>query len=216
MIAIGSGLWEDIQWSRDNVPIPGATDSIYWVKESGTYVVFASPSICPETELTSGLGPDFIFEGPAVPAITQEGDSLVASSGPNYQWYLASQLIPDATSQHYIPTESGDYTVQVSDGSGCDVFSSPYSFVLSSLENIAFDKVFQLFPNPAVDVMMLRNLPKGLTKIELVDHSGRVLRQLNDTNAMNRQEDVSDLESGLYFIRLWQGNKMLSRAFIKK
>lgn len=216
MIAIGSGLWENIQWFRDNVPIPKANDSIFWVKESGTYVVFASPSICPETQLTSGLGPDFTFEGPTIPMIIQAGDSLVASSGPNYQWYRAGQLIPAATSQSYTPTESGDYTVQVSDGSGCDVFSPPYSFVLSSLQKTDFDQDIQLFPNPVVDQVMLQNLPQGLTRIELIDHAGRMLRQLNNPSLPNRWEDVSGLASGLYFIRFWRGNKMLSRPFIKK
>ncbi len=216
MIAIGSGLWEDIQWSRDNTPIPGATDSIFWVKESGTYVVFASPSICPETDLTSGLGPSFTFEGPEVPTITQQGDTLLASSGPNYQWYLAGQLLPDATSQHHIPSASGDYTVQVSDGSGCDVFSSPFTFVLSTLGHTVFDKEIQLFPNPAVDKLILRNLPKGLRRIELVDETGRVRRVVNTPTTRNQQEDISNLESGLYFIRFWTGNNMRSLPFIKK
>lgn len=217
MIAIGSGLWENIQWSRDNVPIPGATDSILWVKESGTYVVFASPSICPETELTSGLGPSFTFEGPEIPEISQSGDSLIANSGPNYQWYLAGQLIPDATGQNYIPLASGDYTVQVSDGSGCTVFSSPYTFVLSSLENTKAEAEIQLYPNPASDQVILRRLPKHVNRIELVDATGRILRQTNITNSgTSWQANISELESGVYFFRLWHQNGLSFRQFVKQ
>ncbi len=216
VIAIGSGLWENIQWTRDNVPIPGATDSTYWVKESGTYVVFASPSICPETELTSGLGPTFTFEGPEIPEISQEGASLISTSGPNYQWYLAGQSIPGATTQNYTPEASGDYTVEVSDGSGCNVFSQPYSFVLSSDELIRSLEAIQLFPNPATDQVVLRNLPQDITRVEVLDASGRMIRKFDAQGPREWSEDVSALKSGVYFFRLWQNESFLHQRFIKQ
>lgn len=216
IIAIGSGLWENIQWTKDNIPIPGATDSTFWVKESGTYVVFASPSICPETELTSGLGPSFTFEGPEIPEITQQGDTLKASSGPSYQWYLAGQPIIDATNPNYIPTASGDYSVQVSDGSGCTVFSPIYSFVLSSNESPGSEASIRLYPNPAAEQVILENLPKDLTKIELIDASGRILRRYKAAGAVQWLEDISGLKSGVYFFRIWKAGKWFSRSFVKK
>lgn len=216
VIAIGSGLWENIQWSKDNVPIPGATDSTFWVKESGTYVVFASPSICPETELTSGLGPTFTFEGPEIPEISQDLASLVSTSGPDYQWYLAGQPISGATSQNYTPEASGEYTVEVSDGSGCNVFSQPYSFMLSTDELPLLAEAIQLFPNPVIDQVILRNLPPDVSQVELLDASGRTIRWSNTERPREWSEDLSDLESGVYFFRLWQNDGFVHQRFIKQ
>lgn len=216
VIAIGSGLWENIQWTKDNVPIPGATDSTYWVKESGTYVVFASPSICPETELTSGLGPTFTFEGPEIPEISQDGISLNATSGPNFQWYLAGQAIPGATAPSYTPEASGEYTVEVSDGSGCNVFSQAYSFVLSSNELSKLEAVIQLYPNPVMDRVVLRNLPQDISKVEVLDAAGRTIRSSSTQSPKGWREDVSDLPSGIYYFRLWQNEQFLQQRFVKR
>lgn len=216
VIAIGSGLWENIQWSRDNELIPGATDSTYWVKESGTYVVFASPSICPETELTSGLGPTFTFEGPEIPEISQEGASLTTTSGPTYQWYLAGQLIPGATTQNHTPEVSGEYTVEVRDGSGCNVFSQPFSFVLSSDELARSKEAIQLFPNPALDRVVLRNLPQDITRVEVLDAAGRMIRKHETQRPKEWTEDVSALESGVYFFRMWRNGSFFHQRFIKQ
>jgi len=215
MIAIGSGLWSEIQWYRDNVPIPTATDSIYWVKDSGTYVVNASPGICPELQLSSGLGPSFTFEGPEIPTITQQNDTLFASSGPSYQWILDGQLIPGATTEYYLPVASGLYTVQISDGSGCVVLSDPFSFVLSSVVRPDHRVQWQVFPNPAEAVITLGQLPASATDVHLIDATGRILQQIPATGATEIAVNISVLSPGIYYLRLWQGRRFSYRRFTK-
>lgn len=215
MIAIGSGLWSEIQWYKDNVPIPTATDSIYWVKDSGTYVVNASPGICPELRLSSGLGPSFTFEGPEVPTIIQQKDTLLASSGPNYQWYLDGQSIPDATEGHYLPVASGLYTVQVSDGSGCVILSDPFSFMLSAAVSPGQEDLWQIFPNPAREAITLKQLPSSTTDVQLIDATGRILQQIPVAKVSEISINVSALVKGVYYLRLWQDGQFSYRRFVK-
>ena len=215
MIAIGSGLWSEIQWFKENAPIPMATDSIFWVKDSGTYVVNASPTICPELQLSSGLGPSFTFEGPEIPTITQQSDTLLASSGPNYQWFLDGQSIPNATAGHYIPVASGLYTVQVSDGSGCVVLSNAFSFVLSSIVRSDRKAQWRVFPNPARMAITLGQLPASATDVHLLDVTGRILQQIPAAGATEMEVNLSDLSPGVYYLKLWQDGKFSYRRFLK-
>ncbi len=215
MIAIGSGLWSEIQWYKDNVPIPTATDSIYWVKDSGTYVVNASPGICPELQLSSGLGPAFTFEGPEIPTISQLNDTLLASSGPNYQWFLDGQSIPDATAEIHLPVTSGLYTVQVSDGSGCVVLSDPFSFVLSSTVQPGQNVQWRVFPNPAREAITLRQLPATTSDVHLIDATGRILQQLPAARVTEITVNLAGLNPGIYYLRLWQGRKFSYGRFVK-
>ena len=215
MIAIGSGLWSNIQWYRDGEAISMGTDSIYWVKETGTYVVNASPSLCPELELTSGLGPPFVFEGPELPLISQQGDTLFASSGPNYQWFQNGQLIPGATNQHYPPTQSGSYTVQLSDGSGCVSTSAPFDFILSSLEELLEEKI-QLLPNPVGDLLILRKLPTALSHIDIIDAVGRLRDRIEVRGATELQFEVAALSRGLYYCRFWKDGDFSYLRFVKR
>jgi glucose/arabinose dehydrogenase len=54
------------------------------------------------------------------PQISSTGTgSLQASPGAGYWWFLNGQIIPGATSQTFIPTQSGAYTCMIQNASGC-------------------------------------------------------------------------------------------------
>lgn len=167
------GSYASYQWLRDYEPIEGATGPEYWVKESGTYVLNASPFECPEITLTSGIGPSFTFTGPQVPVITWDGNLLTASSGPNYQWALDGNPINGANGPSYAPQESGRYTVTVSDGSGCRPTSAPINIMLSGSLQPDWARQFNLFPNPVGDILHIQ-APQGATfEFRLLDARGR-------------------------------------------
>jgi hypothetical protein len=61
---------------------------------------------------------------PQTPIIQQIGDSLFASAGNGYQWFLNDVEILDANLNAFAPTEEGDYTVTVTNEIGCTSKSS--------------------------------------------------------------------------------------------
>src|SRR6056297_3147388 len=85
----------------------------------------------------------YVSDFPIQPSITFSEDDicnpeLMVNDGPwmDYQWYLDGMLIPGATSQTYIPTSSGEYTVEVLDGPGtCSVISEPISISVPTLDS---------------------------------------------------------------------------------
>ena len=122
------GSYLTYQWLRNGVPIPGATESSYWVKESGEYVINVTPFECPNFTLSSGVGPTFTFLELIIPVITLDNDTLYASSGSMFQWYLNDVEIPGANDNFLEPLENGLYTVSVVDDNNCNAISTPFDY----------------------------------------------------------------------------------------
>lgn len=191
------------QWYRDGEPLPGATDDSLWVTESGYYVLFATPVQCPHTTLTSGVGPSFEFVGPQVPVITLQGNTLVASSGPNYQWYLNGQLIQGATSAMFQPNASGLYTVRVTDGSGCTPESAPYVFTVTAVSEPQWVTEMSFSPNPVADKLIIKNSQdQAPIYFSLFDVAGQQVTPVQEIPAGLSEYDMTNLPPATYYCRL--------------
>ena len=86
----------------------------------------------------------------------------------------------------------------------------------SSINDLT-NNLFQLFPNPATDMLTIRFIeaPENTIELELIDAFGRVHRSeiLSSFNLGNMHLlNIADLSSGLYFIRI---NHTISKKFIK-
>jgi len=80
-----------------------------------------------------------------------------------------------------------------------------------SVSTADFTTDISIYPNPVRDILHI-STEETWTKAEIYDISGRILRQLTlDGTSI----DVSILESGTYFIRLKNGNKIGRVKFVK-
>ncbi|WP_139205883.1 gliding motility-associated C-terminal domain-containing protein [Pedobacter sp. ok626] len=116
------------QWYKNSQIIPGATNKAYTATTSGTYTVLvtnsngcSSTSASPSVEVTA-------VPYPEVPEITPGGRTtfcegrhvvLTSSSLTGNQWYKNGVLIPGATNQTFNVNQIGDYTVKVTNTTGC-------------------------------------------------------------------------------------------------
>ena len=118
------------QWYLNGNPIGGATSNTYSATASGNYTVVVTTAGCssaPSSATTVTVNPV-----PATPAITPSGPTtfctggsvtLTSSSATGNQWYLNGNPIGGATSNTYVATASGNYTVIVTT-SGCSSAAS--------------------------------------------------------------------------------------------
>ncbi|MFN8315908.1 MAG: T9SS type A sorting domain-containing protein [Chitinophagales bacterium] len=87
---------------------------------------------------------------PAKPVVTQAGNVLTCSvTASAYQWSLNASTISGATGKQYTITQSGPYTVQVTDANGCKNTSDVFNGIVTAIENIdgtSFD--CSVYPNP--------------------------------------------------------------------
>ena len=87
-----------------------------------------------------------------------------------------------------------------------------YTDLNSSISNIS-DIDFKLFPNPAEDYLIIES-NNNYTSIEIIDLNGRIVFQ--HLSVLNNKIDVSNLPSGLYFLKLIDKENIGVQKFIKK
>jgi hypothetical protein len=84
----------------------------------------------------------------SAPLVSVLGDTLKSSPSTTYQWLLGGSVIPGATSQIFIPTKSGTYSVIITDNGGCTATSADVDFIITSNSNQLDKALFSLYPNP--------------------------------------------------------------------
>ena len=115
------------QWNRNSVPVSGATSSSIYALLSGSYTVTIYQNNCPVT--SSGISVT-INPLPSIPTITSSGTIIPCSGGSmtltapsgfaNYLWNTGS------TSSSLVVSQSGSYSVTVTNANGCSKTSAPY------------------------------------------------------------------------------------------
>jgi hypothetical protein len=106
---------------------PGGTPSSS-TDQNPTQICYDNPGIYDITLITSNAsGSDTmtlagyitVYATPPIPVITQNGYTLTSSPAVTYQWQYNNVDIPGATNQSYTITQTGYYTVVISDSGGC-------------------------------------------------------------------------------------------------
>jgi len=119
------------QWQINNVNIPGADSAVYTDTMSGNLTVIISNGPCstvsapvtvnanslPASVITSSTNQEVICFGQSITL------SVPSVSGFTYQWSDTGVSIPGANSPYLTVSDSGNYTVTVSNGAGCSATS---------------------------------------------------------------------------------------------
>ncbi len=174
------------------------------VEENGLFEVAISSSC---TTVTSAPIAVQVFEQPTTPSVYWEGEELASTFAPSYQWLYEGAPIQGATSRYYTPTQSGNYTVVVTNEDGCSAESVPFS--VTTLSRAALrDGQISLYPNPTRNRLHLERKTTGPWSVAVVDVSGRVVHaqtlMASDRTAELR---LAELASGIYLLQLDSGGQ---------
>ncbi|HET7436081.1 MAG TPA: IPT/TIG domain-containing protein [Thermoanaerobaculia bacterium] len=124
------------QWLLDGNPIGGANAQQYVATLNGNYTVTTTANGCISPQ-SAGVSVT-VNPLPAAPAITPGGPTtfctggsvtLTSNSASGNQWLLNGNPIGGATSQQYVATASGNYTVTTTDGNSCTSLASAATVV---------------------------------------------------------------------------------------
>ena len=160
------------QWYVNGVAISNATSQSYLVNVTGDYtikIVRSDGCISFSNTLHICIPPPVITAG--------ANNVLTAPAGLNYQWFLNGTALPNADTRIIVAEQSGDYTVQVEDLSGCISVSMPVSIDVLSVANGSKQGAVRCYPNPfesrvTVDVQTASLLP---LKASVYDMNGILL-----------------------------------------
>ena len=137
------------------------------------------------------------------PEIMVDGDSLIATEGLAYQWYLNGQPLANAVERSVAIAETGTYTVSVTSIHGCINLSAEQLILSVGQGSSAEQHVVHVFPNPVSDQVTFIN-DIGLDPadtIELIDVLGAVHRVLNGNGSNKVEINTKALADGVYILR---------------
>ncbi|MFK7775154.1 MAG: T9SS type A sorting domain-containing protein [Saprospiraceae bacterium] len=208
--AVGCNL--AFQWYKNNQLISDANTITYEASEEGNYYLeIIDCNGCSMNSLDISVE---VIPLPDPPIIQINQDSIMVSNGINalsYQWFFNGDLILNATDQFYIPSQSGNYSVQVTNDFGCQSESTPFNFTVTNTANLAFDQAIQIFPNPA-NVILNMESSTPIESGKIYNSQGKII-QLIQRNA--RQIDINYFENGIYFLEVQTDKVSQVLKFIK-
>lgn len=173
-----------------------------------SYMVIATNGECSDTaQLTINVNPS-----PSIPIISQSGSLLISSSSTNNQWYLDGIILTGETNDTITPTVSGDYTVTVTNGFGCQSTSTPFNFINVGIEDLDGVYMVRLYPNPVVSSCTIEC--GEAFHYTLCSVSGRVIKSGNSNGNLNL--DLSWLASGAYVLKVDINGSLTQTILLKE
>ncbi|MFY0672246.1 MAG: T9SS type A sorting domain-containing protein [Bacteroidia bacterium] len=187
-------------WSNNN------TGNKITVDASGTFSVTATDNNGCETsssEITINVNPL-----PAKPDIASENDSIYTTAiASSYKWFKDGNEVGTSTNPYFIASESGLYTVEVTDENGCFNSSAEENVTIVGIDHIS--KGVKVFPNPANDYLIV--LGAGNFNFVITDITGK--RRLSGFS--KDKISLPSLPSGTYFVQVnGQNGKSLHRIVV--
>ncbi|MCY7410252.1 MAG: PKD domain-containing protein [Chitinophagales bacterium] len=143
---------------------------------------------------------------PPLPTITQNGYVLTSSPANNYQWQFNSIDISGATQQSYTATETGFYTVVISNETGC-VSSNTLYVLVTGMEDISGNEFFAVYPNPSKGLITVEFMNSQISEatITVTNALGQILFTSNPKNItahFTTTIDLGAIAAGVYFLEL--------------
>jgi hypothetical protein len=201
------------QWQKNNIDIIDADQPTYAVNSSGTYRLVVSLGGQMEkysNTITVTVSPDF-------PLVLINEDTLSTTASGNLQWYYGTdadslEIIPGATSQQYISTTNGYYSLVVTDINGC-IASSEVELIATGYDNLLSGKNFSVYPNPFIENIEFKttNIDLSSSSIQIIDSKGRLVLSLPYQKELNLKE----LSAGVYTINIITDKETIKTKIVK-
>ncbi len=225
LLTANAGTGISYQWYRNNVPQAGATNSTYTTVKGGNFSVGETTGFC------SATSPFATIARLAIPQsnIAVYGNLDICSAGSvmmrankaqnnshAYQWNKGGLPIVGATARDYTATNTGAYTVTLTNNNGCSTTSSVVT-VTSSCKGteppVMFSAELNLYPNPNHgDFMVQLHFPDDINSqadVLVTNTIGQTV-YLNRTAVVNGEllDEVKfdyGVAAGNYFVRVIVG-----------
>ncbi len=155
-----------------------------------------------------------VIEAPQIPTIQYEQDTLRIENNytnASFQWFLNDEPIPNATQAFYVPNQSGNYTVAVSNEATCTSFAQTVNVVLTNVVNPQnLPIAIHTYPNPVNDFFFIGYTLEQLSQVRMdlyqIDgsFSGNLLQQQQTIGQYQQKIDLDKfaLSSGLYIVHI--------------
>lgn len=207
---LSGGAPEDGNYSGDGVQDNKFYPSVAGLGEHIISYTFTNKLGCSNTATNT----IFVNPSPQKPTISDDEDGFFSSADYGNQWFKDGLPIPGATGKKYKPTESGAYTVQVTDNNGCK--SEMSEMVLVGVNDTP--KTFlDIYPNPS-DGNFILKIPDNTSgvKIYIYNILGNLVfeKEFIENKYNDLKLELNNLNSGIYVINIYFSNKRFFKKLI--
>lgn len=129
--------------------------------------------------------------------------------GATYLWSTGE------TTQTIDVTIAGTYTVTVTSADGCSDIDEIIVDVVSGIETNAIADKIELYPNPALNYVTISTSITGMYNIDIVDITGRIVLSIQ-TDKTQKELNISNLDKGVYLMRISNSKKQFVKTLIKQ
>ena len=180
----------------------GDTSSCIYTQAASNYYVTATD--VHNCKAISNHLPLDVHQLPAV-SVSVEGDTLVSYSAATYQWYFNNNIIANATSNIWVATQQGSYSVLVSDTSGCTAMSSVV-YISTGINNLPGNNLITVYPNPIERGTLTLQAEENMVGsiVEIIDFEGRIAYK---SEIINQKSEIDFFAApGMYLMRIISKN----------
>lgn len=214
----GSGLFS-YSWSPAfTLNDPDAAETWAYPTSTTTYSVTVddgSNEVTDEVEIT-------VYDKPAAPTISEDGDYLVSSAEEGNQWCdHEGNHIDGATGQTFIPEHTGTYHCVVINENGCQSdMSNGIFYGYTNIDNVE-ENVTKIYPNPFSDNTVIEYHMKERASLNIVvfNSLGKVVKVLENSPAKDAgmhtyEVSANNLEEGVYYVIFQSGNEKTTEKLV--
>lgn len=140
---------------------------------------------------------------------------LTSSSPTGNQWFRNGELIPNADGESLEVSSFGVFSVQVTVDGCVSAISDEISLIVNSVGMEIGGEVI-VYPNPAENLVFIKGINGSVKTLEILDMAGRITPIDYQEISEGYRLDISSLPSGVYMVRIFQGNKQSVHRILKK
>ncbi len=192
----------------------GATTQSINVTQPGYYLVQAYYSlICQSWSDTVWVAN---HPAPPVPLVQFVNINIIQTDlvGYSYQWYLNGNPLSGDTTQSIAISQTGNYSVVVTNQFGCTTSSSGYPFIVG-IDEDGDDAYFTVAPVPFSDELTIYLKRFGIYEIELYSTDGRLVKRTFADKQARVEWNTAKLDAGIYLISIKSSDGNKVRRLIK-
>lgn len=195
-----------------NLTTPTQSQTMANPSSTTVYVITVDDGLCSANDTVTVN----VLPLPATPTITQVGNTLEATSGfPAYQWYENNVIIAGQTQATIIPTNNGNYTVDVIDTNGCVSSSQAFPFVIQGLNAVSHNQI-SIYPNPVTSNLNIDiNDLTTPASVEIIDVEGQLIFS-QTLNTKSNSVNIEQFSRGVYFIKINSNNQIYNYKLLKQ
>lgn len=149
---------------------------------------------------------------PLSATISIDGTEINSDKNGIHRWYRNNEIIVDEKTSKLTVSDDGIYTCTYLLNGCWSEESNRINYSTSSIED--FTRLgINIYPNPADNILQL-STDIIIDKFELVDILGN--RIISTSNVFSTEYDISELNAGIYFVKITVNDKLLTKKIIVK